>query len=143
MSSVGLIFRLRYVLLVNAVAALIPALVVKGREHDPLLNARWWPHEYHSAVLVVFMAAVVGTGLVYMLLRRKIARWWAYCLCGGLVGAFPGFFYMIAMPRAELAKVPEFLPIFAAMAVAGFLWGALTGLVTFAAIGRQLQLAGS
>jgi hypothetical protein len=143
MSYVGLIFHLRYVLVLNALAAFIPALGVKGREHDPLLNARWWPHEYHSAAPVVLMAALAGTGLVYVLIRRNVTRWWSYCLCGGFAGAFPGLFYLLSMPRADLANAPDFYFLFAAMMVVGLTWGALMGLVTFAAVGRRERPAGS
>jgi|SRR5215831_10720661 len=130
--------HLRYVLLLNALTALVPALLLKGREHDPLLHAHWWPHENHSAVLVVCMAALVGTGLVYLLLRRKITRWWAYCFCGAIAGVFPGLFYVIAMPRDDWARAPdEWSAVFAAMMVVGFLWGTLIGLVTFGAVGRR------
>ena len=113
--------HLRYVLLLNALTALGPALLVKGREHDPLLNAHWWPQGNHSAVLVVCIAALVGTGLVYLLLWRKITRWWAYCLCGAVAGLFPGLFYLIAMPRDDWAKAPAaWSAEFAAMMVVGF-----------------------
>ena len=144
MSFGGFVFQLqylRYVLVLNVLASLFPASILKGREHDPLLNARWWPHQYHSAVLVVFMAALVGTGLAYVLLQRGIARWWAYCLSGSVAGTFPGLFYMVAMPRSDLA--PGWLPLFAAMATVGFLGGALMGLITYAAVGRPQRLAGS
>jgi hypothetical protein len=50
---------------------------------------------------------------------------------------------MIAMPRDDLARVPEFSALFAAMLVVGFVWGALMGLLIFAAVGKQQQLAGS
>jgi hypothetical protein len=129
--------HLRYVLLLNAVAGVIPATAVKGRAHDPLLNAHWWPHEYHSAVLVVLMAAILGTGLVYLLIRRKTARWWAYSLCGGVAGVFPGVFYMVAMPRSDLAKAPEFLIVFVGMMIVGFVCGLLIGLLNYSAVGRR------
>jgi hypothetical protein len=75
-SYVSPLAHLRYVLVLNVLAALIPALGVKGRMHDPLLNARWWNHQYHSGVLVVSIAALVGSGLVYLLIRRKTVGWW-------------------------------------------------------------------
>jgi hypothetical protein len=135
--------HLRYALLLNVLAALVPGLAVKGRVHDPLLNARWWNHEYHSGVLVVSIAALVGTALVYLLIRRKIVRWWAYCFCGAFAGAFPGLFYMIAMPGEDLARVPGFFPLFVSMAIAGFIWGALMGVLIYFAVGRRPQPAGS
>jgi hypothetical protein len=144
MSSLGPVSQLRYVLVLNVLAGLVPAIAVKGRLHDPLLNAAWWPHEYHSAVLVVSFAALLGTGLVYLLIRRKVARWWAYSLSGAFVGAVPGVFYTIAMPRPDLARAPEWLALFEAMATVGFVWGALMGLVIFSTVGRRQQtVAGS
>jgi hypothetical protein len=141
MSYTSPLAYLRYVLLFNVLAALIPALGVKGREHDPLWNAHWLPHDYHSAVLVVFTAALVGTALVYLLMWRKISRWWAYCLCGAFVGVFPGLFYMVAMPGDDLAEASESFALFAAMMVLGFVWGTLMGLVTFGAVARRQQQA--
>jgi hypothetical protein len=144
MSYVSPLAHLRYVLVLNVLAGLIPAFAIKGREHDPLSNAHWWPHENHSAVLVVCLAALVGTGLVYLLLRRKITRWWAYCLCGAIAGVFPGLFYLVAMPRDDWARAPDaWSALFAAMMVVGFVWGALMGLAIFGAVGRRKQLAGS
>jgi hypothetical protein len=144
MSYVSSVAHLRYVLVLNVLAALIPAFAIKGRAHDPLSNTRWWPHENHSAVLVVCLAALVGTGLVYLLLRRKTTRWWAYCLCGAIAGVFPGLFYIIAMPRDDWARAPDaWSALFAAMMVVGFVWGTLMGLAIFGAVGRRKQLAGS
>lgn len=144
MSETSVLAQLRYVLVLNVLAALIPCRGVQGRMHDPLLNALWWPHENHSAVLVVCLGALAGTGLVYLLLRRKITRWWAYCLCGAIAGVFPGLFYVIAIPRDDWAKAPaEWSALFAAMTIVGFVWGALMGLVTFGAVGRRKQLVGS
>jgi hypothetical protein len=100
--SWNLFVHLRYILVLNVLAGLVPSLVVKGREHDPLMNARWWTHEYHSAVLVVSIAALAGTVLVYVLMRREVTRWWAYCLCGALVGVLPGLFYL-----EPISKLPE------------------------------------
>ena len=143
MSDIGSLAHLRYVLVLNVLAAIIPGLGVKGRIHDPLLNARWWNHEYHSGVLVVSIATALGTGVVYLLIRRKIVRWWAYSLCGACVGAFPGLFYMIAMPGDDLARAPEFSVLFTAMVIVGLIWGALMGLIIFFAVCRQARAAGS
>jgi hypothetical protein len=47
--------HLRYVLLINAITALVPSTSVKGRAHDPLLQSTWsmhifgnkpWPNAY-------------------------------------------------------------------------------------------------
>jgi predicted membrane channel-forming protein YqfA (hemolysin III family) len=130
--------QLRYGLLLNALAALTPTLLVKGRGHDPLMNAQWLPHENHSAVFVVLAATLLGTVLVYLLRRRRVARWWTYCLCGAVAGVFPGLFYLTAMPRADWARAPaQWSANFVVMMVVGFLVGTLMGLVTFGAVGRQ------
>jgi hypothetical protein len=143
MSFISSVAHLRYVLVLNVLAGLIPAFGVKGREHDPLINAQWWNHEQHSAVLVVSMAALAGTGLVYLLIQRKVVRWWAYSLCGAFAGVFPGLFYMIAMPRDDLARVPEFSAVFAAMMLVGLIWGAFMGFLIFAALGIRRRPAES
>jgi hypothetical protein len=62
--------HLRYVLLLNALAALVPALPVKGRANAPLLHTTWWNHEQHSAVLVVSAATIVGTVLKTLTRQR-------------------------------------------------------------------------
>ena len=132
--------HLRYVLILNVIASLAPAVLVKGREHDPMLNASWWPREYHSAVIVVSIAAVLSTGLVYLLLRRNITKWWAYCLCGAFAGTFPGAFYLVAMPKADLAKVPGFYAVFGVMMIGGFICGFLVGFVIYGVAGRRRAL---
>jgi hypothetical protein len=73
---------LRYVLLVNVVAALIPTMSVKGRANDPLLHSTWWKVDQHSAVLVVVLAAIVGSALVFLATRRNIRTWWILVGCG-------------------------------------------------------------
>jgi uncharacterized membrane-anchored protein YitT (DUF2179 family) len=89
---------LRYVLLVNIIAALLPAMSVKGRANDPLLHAAWWRVDQHSAVLVVSLAAILGSALVYVVISNGIRRWWVFLGCGIFVGTFPATFYWIAAP---------------------------------------------
>jgi hypothetical protein len=57
---------LRYVLLINVIAALVPAISVGGRANDPLLHATWWNIDQHSAVLVVSLAAILASALVFL-----------------------------------------------------------------------------
>src|ERR1700731_1401551 len=87
---------LRYVLLINIVAALVPAMSVKGRTNDPLLHATWWKIDQHSAVLVVALAAILASALVFWVTRKGIRRWWIFVGCGILAGAFPATFYLAA-----------------------------------------------
>ena len=118
--------------------------VRKGTRARSALERSLVAHENHSAVLAVCMAVLVGTGLVYLLLRRKIMSWWAYCLCGAAAGVLPGLFYVIAIPREDWARVPgAWSALFAAMMIVGFVWGTLMGLVTFGVVGRRKQLAAS
>jgi hypothetical protein len=60
--------HLRYVLLVNIIAALIPSMSVKGRANDPLLHSTWWTMDQHSAVLV---GGVVAGAVLTLLLRGR------------------------------------------------------------------------
>ena len=125
--------HLRYLLLLNALTALVPALLVKGRAQDPLLHATWWSHEQHSAVLVVSAAAIVGTGLVYLLTWRNLKRWWICLLSGVFTGTFPGFFYLVAAPLTD-----EVMATIIAMLIVGSVWGALVGLVVYVVVGRPV-----
>ena len=123
--------HLRYVLLLNALAALIPASIVKGRANDPLLRASWYTLEQHSAALVVSAAAILGTVLVYFLLRRNLRRWWIFLLSGSVTAMFPGLFYLVAAPLND-----QILAAAVAMIIVGLVWGALIGVVTYALVGR-------
>jgi hypothetical protein len=84
---------LRYVLLINIIAALVPAMRVKGRANDPLLHATWWKVDQHSAVLVVSLAAVLASALVFFVTRKGIRKWWIFVGCGIVAGDFPATFY--------------------------------------------------
>jgi hypothetical protein len=67
--------RIRASLLLSALAGLAPALFVKGRDHDPMRYIAWWPGEYHSAVFVVAVGAVLGVCIVLVLGRRRFWKW--------------------------------------------------------------------
>jgi hypothetical protein len=119
--------HLRYILLLNAVAALAPTSILKGRENDPLRHASWWTLGQHSAVLVVSAAAVLGTALVYLLLRRNLRRWWMFLLAGSFTSMLPGLFYLVAAPLDD-----RMLGAVLAMITIAVVWGALIGLVIYA-----------
>jgi hypothetical protein len=99
---------LRYVLLVNIIAALVPSMSVKGRANDPLLHSAWWTMDQHSAVLVVALAALLSTALVFAATRKGIRKWWIFVVCGILAGDFPATFYWasasdtVSLPLAEM-----------------------------------------
>jgi hypothetical protein len=114
--------HLRYVLLVNVIAALVPAMEVKGRANDPLLHASWWKVDQHSAVLVVAMAAILGTALAFAATRNDFRKWWVFVGCGVLAGNFPATFYLAAAPEGT------FLP-FTDMYVSGTVCGVIAGIV--------------
>jgi hypothetical protein len=97
---------LRYVLLINVIAALVPAMRVGGRANDPLLRATWWNVDQHSAVLVVSLAAILASALVFLATRKGIRKWWVFVGCGVLAGDFPATFYLAMAPdHASLAVV--------------------------------------
>ena len=126
--------HLRYVLLLNALAALAPASVIKGRINDPLLHASWYTFEQHSAVLVVSAAAVLGTVVVYIILKRNLRRWWIFALSGSLTAMFPGLFYLLVAPRDDRLFVAEI-----AMLIVGLIWGAPIGLVIYGVFGKKTR----
>ena len=126
--------HLRYVLVLNALAALVPASLVKGRANDPLMHSSWYTFEQHSAVLTVAAAAILGTGLVYLLLRRDLRRWWSFLLSGSATAMFPGFFYLAAAPLNDRT-----VAAFTAMLVLGLMWGALMGLAIYAIFRNSRQ----
>jgi len=113
---------LRYVLLVNIITSLVPAMEVKGRANDPLLHASWWKVDQHSAVLVVAMAAILGSALVFAATRNDFRKWWVFVGCGILVGNFPAAFYLAAAPEGTLFP-------FADMFVSGTFCGVIAGIV--------------
>jgi hypothetical protein len=125
---------LRYVLLVNVVAALIPTMSVKGRANDPLLHSTWWKVDQHSAVLVVVLAAIVGSALVFLATRRNIRTWWILVGCGIVSGDFPATFYLVTAPDG--ANVP-----LGDMYFSGTFCGAIAGVVLFALLRNQKTTA--
>src|SRR5260221_1663299 len=89
---------LSYVLLVNIIAALVPSMSVKGRANDPLLHSTWWTMDQHSAVLVVSLAAILSSALVFLATRTGNRQWWIFVGCGIVAGAFPATFYLATAP---------------------------------------------
>jgi hypothetical protein len=114
--------HLRYVLLVNIVAALVPAMQVKGRANDPLLHVSWWKADQHSAVLVVALAALTGSALVFAAARNNLRNWWVFVGCGILVGDFPAMFYRAVAPGGTALPLAD-------MTVSGTICGAMAGIV--------------
>lgn len=123
--------KLRYILLLNGLAALVPGTVVKGRANDPLLHATWWTYEQHSAVVAVAAAAILGSVLIGFLMWRNLRRWWIFLLCGSLTGAFPSLFYLLAAPLTDVV-----LATLLVMLVIGVIWGALMGLIIYGTVGK-------
>jgi len=113
---------LRYVLLINIIAAMIPAMSVKGRANDPLLHSTWWTADQHSAVMVVCLAALVSSALVFLATRRDFRQWWIFVGCGIVAGDFPATFYFATAPDTV------YLPL-AEMYVDGTVCGLLAGAV--------------
>jgi hypothetical protein len=113
---------LRYVLLINIIAALVPAMDVKGRANDPLLHATWWKLDQHSAVLVVALAAIVGSALVFAATRNDFRKWWVFVGCGIIVGNFPATFYLAAAPDGTPMPLAD-------MYASGTICGVIAGVV--------------
>ena len=116
--------QIRYVLLINIVVALLPAMDVKGRGNDPLLHVSWWTIDQHSAVMVVAAAAILGSAIAFGLARKKVKTRWAYIGCCILVGDFPAGFYQLAAPAGSIGAV-----LLADMYMTGTVCGAIGGLV--------------
>jgi hypothetical protein len=125
---------LRYVLLVNLIAALIPSMTVKGRANDPLLHSTWWTMDQHSAVLVVALAAILSSALVFAAVRQGIRKWWIFVCCGILAGDFPATFYLATAPG------DAYLPL-AEMYVDGTFFGVIAGAVLALLLRNQKQKA--
>jgi 8-oxo-dGTP pyrophosphatase MutT (NUDIX family) len=113
---------LRYVLLVNIIAALIPSMTVKGRANDPLLHSTWWTIDEHSAVLAVFLAAMLSSALVFLGTRTGNRPWWIFVGGGIVAGDFPATFYLATAPDNVYVPLPE-------MYADGTLCGLLAGAV--------------
>jgi hypothetical protein len=113
---------LRYVLLINVIAALIPAMDVQGRANDPLRHASWWKMEQHSAVVVVAAAAILGSAIVFAAIRSDLLKWWVFLGCGILVGNFPATFYLAAAPDGTPLPLAD-------MYISGTFCGVIAGVV--------------
>jgi hypothetical protein len=113
---------LRYVLMVNIIAAMIPSMTVKGRANDPLLHSTWWKTDQHSAVMVVCLAALLSSALVFSATRKDIRRWWIFVGCGIVAGDFPATFYLAT------ASGDVYLPL-TEMYVDGTVCGVVAGVV--------------
>jgi hypothetical protein len=122
--------HLRYVLLINVIAALAPATSVKGRANDPLLRATWWKMDVHSAVLVVALAAILGSLLVFVAVRKDLRKWWVFIGCGIFAGDFPATCYLVAAPGAVNLPLTE-------MYIAGTFCGLIAGMVLNALLGSR------
>ena len=137
MRSYGDSARIRLSLLLSALVGLVPALALKGRDHDPMRYISWWSAEYHSAVFVVAVGAVLGTCVVFVLGRRGFWKWWAFALTGAVVGMLPGLVYLwAAMGHAE------WLPRLLAMLLVGAIWGTLVITVLFFILKPQVAKSG-
>ena len=83
---------------------------VKGRANDPLLHSTWWTMDQHSAVLVVALAAIVSSALVFVAVRKGIQKCWVFVACGILAGDFPATFYLATAPdNADLPLIYMYL----------------------------------
>ena len=118
--------RLRYQAILCAISQICAAWVVRGRQNDPLQNATWMSHGYHSAVLVAAAGTILGTALFYLLLRLNASRPWSNALLGAAVGMFPGLFYQVATPSQDLTWVPT-----DEMILKGALVGLVVGLISY------------
>lgn len=78
--------------------------------------------DQHSAVLVVALAAILGTALAFAATRNDFRKWWVFVVCGVLVGNFPATFYLVATPEGI------FLPL-TDMYASGTVCGVIAGIV--------------
>ena len=122
--------HLRYVLLINVIAALVPSASVRGRANDPLRQVTWWKIDQHSAVLVVALAAIFGSALVFVATRKNLRQWWIFVGCGILAGDFPATFYLAAAPADANFPLTE-------MYLAGTFSGVIAGMVLNSFLGSQ------
>jgi len=118
--------RIRMSVLLGALAGLVPTLALKGQDHDPMRYASWWPREYHSAVFLIAVGAVLWACIVFMLGRRGFWKWWAFALTGAVIGMLPGLAYLCATMGHE-----EWLSLLLYMVVVGAASGAAIITVLF------------
>jgi hypothetical protein len=121
---------LRYVLLINVIAALVPSASVKGRANDPLIRATWWKVDQHSAVLVVALAGILASALVFAATRKNFREWWVFVSCGIFAGDFPATFYLAAAPGDATLPLTE-------MYTVGTVCGVVAGIVLNALLGSR------
>jgi hypothetical protein len=120
---------LRFVILLSALIALPPALYVKGTANDPLRHTTWWSHNYHSGVLAVGLATIVGVLIYFMLASRATWKWWAFVLAGICNAEVPAALYAVATPSADRPQLPLIDMVDSAL-----LFGAAGGLVVYAVL---------
>ena len=120
--------HLRYVLLINALAALLPATRVKGRANDPLLQSTWWTFDLHSAVFVVALAAILGSALTFIVVGKNLRNSWVFLACGLACGEFPATFYLLAASGGtELPLVDMYLTGAVSGVIAGIVLNMVLG----------------
>lgn len=122
--------HLRYVLLIDVIAALAPSTFIKGRANDPLLRATWWKVDQHSAVLVVALAGILGSALVLVATRKNLREWWVFVGCGVFAGDFPATFYLAVAPGDANLPLTQ-------MYMVGTFCGVIAGIVLNALLGNR------
>jgi hypothetical protein len=74
----------------------------------PLPHLSWWNLDQHCAALVVLLAAVLASALVFAAVRTGFRRWWLFVGSGIFAAVFPAAFYRLAAPanvHAPLTKM--------------------------------------
>jgi hypothetical protein len=101
-------------------------MYVKGQGNDPLRHATWWSHEYHSGILVVGVATIIGVIIYFVLARRAVRKWWMFSLAGICNAAVPALVYAVATPAADWPEVPLLDMIDSAV-----VFGSIGGLIVY------------
>ena len=89
------------------------------------VGARWKETlrmDQHSAVLVVSLAAILSSALVFLATRKGIRQWWIFVGCGIVAGDFPATFYLATAPDNVYLPLTE-------MYVDGTISGVVAGAV--------------
>jgi hypothetical protein len=84
--------------------------------------------DVHSAVLVVALAAILGSLFVFVAIRKDLRKWWVFVGCGIFAGEFPATFYLVAAPDTVNLPLIE-------MYIAGAFCGLIGGMVLKALLG--------
>jgi hypothetical protein len=126
MPTFAAVARLRYVMILAAIAQIYASWLIRGRQNDPLQNAPWWHIDYHSAVFVAVFGVLSTTIAFYLLQRRNADSWWSFALVGAAGGMLAGIIYAIATPAKDVYWVP-----IGPMIVRGILVGILTGATSY------------